>query len=179
MPRFACNPVLTHKGGVRCNMMAGALVPRRGTDAGVPGPRRSADECDAGWFAPVATRRRSMIGGLRPPHQRLAVSVRGETPRSPPQATACLAAACEREPRSPPTNRPLRTRRREPNWDCVVPGVCRGGGLRLGGPDGGTSVRWRRWLAAPIWGHSPLGGCERGAAGTRADRLRVVRPRSR
>src|SRR5580700_2077653 len=41
--------------------------------AGVPGPRRSADECDAGWFAPVATRRRSMFGGLRPPSHRLAV----------------------------------------------------------------------------------------------------------
>src|SRR5580704_3915691 len=61
MPRFACNPVLTYKGGVRCNMFAGALVPRRGTTAGVPGPRRSADECDAGWFAPVATRRRSLF----------------------------------------------------------------------------------------------------------------------
>src|ERR1043166_3887488 len=42
-------------------MLTGALVPRRGTDAGVPGPRRSADECDAGWFAPVATRRRSLF----------------------------------------------------------------------------------------------------------------------
>jgi len=42
-------------------MFAGALVPRRGTTAGVPGPRRSADECDAGWFAPVATRRRSLF----------------------------------------------------------------------------------------------------------------------
>jgi hypothetical protein len=35
--------------------------------AGVPGPRRSADERDAGWFAPVATRRRFMLGGLQPP----------------------------------------------------------------------------------------------------------------
>src|SRR6266571_4319203 len=42
-------------------MLTGALVPRRGTVAGVPGPRRSADECDAGWFAPVATRRRSIF----------------------------------------------------------------------------------------------------------------------
>src|SRR5580704_8768218 len=42
--------------------------------AGVPGPRRSADECDAGWFAPVATRRRSMFGGRRrPPSRKLAV----------------------------------------------------------------------------------------------------------
>src|SRR5262245_16309275 len=56
--RFASNPVLTHMGEVRCNMLTGALVPRWGTVAGVPGPRRSADECDAGWFAPVATRRR-------------------------------------------------------------------------------------------------------------------------
>src|SRR5689334_13388838 len=43
-------------------MHTGALVPRRGTTAGVSGPRRDADECDAGWFAPVATRRRSMLG---------------------------------------------------------------------------------------------------------------------
>jgi len=44
-------------------MLTGALVPRRSTCAGVPGPRRSADECDAGWFAPVATRRRSSFSG--------------------------------------------------------------------------------------------------------------------
>src|ERR1700733_9799932 len=55
---FAFNPLLTHMGAVRCNMLTGALVPRWGTVAGVPGPRRSADERDAGWFAPVATRRR-------------------------------------------------------------------------------------------------------------------------
>jgi hypothetical protein len=42
-------------------MLNGALVPRRSTTAGVPGPRRNADECDAGWFAPVATRRRSTL----------------------------------------------------------------------------------------------------------------------
>ncbi len=47
-------------------MHTGALVPRRGTTAGVPGPRRNADECDAGWFAPVATRRRSMLGLFGP-----------------------------------------------------------------------------------------------------------------
>src|SRR5215472_4587648 len=63
--RFASNPVWTHMGAVRCNMLTGALVPRWGTVAGVPGPRRSADECDAGWFAPVATRRRSMSRVLR------------------------------------------------------------------------------------------------------------------
>src|SRR5436190_9653164 len=32
-----------------------------GAPAGVPGPRRNADECDAGWFAPVATRRRPLL----------------------------------------------------------------------------------------------------------------------
>ena len=58
--------------------------------AGVPGPRRSADECDAGWFAPVATRRRSMFGGLRPPSRRLAVDWRYL--RSPP----CAALTCPR-----------------------------------------------------------------------------------
>src|ERR1017187_7029706 len=76
--RSASNPVLTHKGGVRCNMLTGALVPRRGTVAGVPGPRRTADECDAGWFAPVATRRRSIPGG--PPAPWLTVSSRGRPP---------------------------------------------------------------------------------------------------
>src|ERR1700761_7658841 len=58
---FAFNPLLTHKGEDRCNMLTGALVPRWGTVAGVPGPRRSADERDAGWFAPVATRRRPFV----------------------------------------------------------------------------------------------------------------------
>src|SRR5579859_3721586 len=53
-------------GAVRCNMLTGALVPRWGTVAGVPGPRRSADECDAGWFAPVATRRRPFLPSHSP-----------------------------------------------------------------------------------------------------------------
>src|ERR1700733_11589125 len=60
---FAFNPLLTHMGEVRCNMLTGALVPRWGTVAGVPGPRRSADDRDAGWFAPVATRRRPFYCG--------------------------------------------------------------------------------------------------------------------
>src|SRR5437868_455047 len=47
-------------------MLSGALVPRRSTTAGVPGPRRNADECDAGWFAPVATRRRLVLRALGP-----------------------------------------------------------------------------------------------------------------
>ena len=46
-------------------MLTGALVPRWGTVAGVPGPRRSADERDAGWFAPVATRRRPFLYTVR------------------------------------------------------------------------------------------------------------------
>ena len=36
-----------------------------GAPAGVPGPRRNADDCDAGWFAPVATRRRSSSAPFR------------------------------------------------------------------------------------------------------------------
>jgi len=35
-----------------------------GAPAGVPGPRRNADDCDAGWFAPVATRRRPVFAAL-------------------------------------------------------------------------------------------------------------------
>jgi hypothetical protein len=54
--------------------------------AGVPGPRRSADECDAGWFAPVATRRRFMFGGLRPPSRWLAVLPGGRPPGAPRHA---------------------------------------------------------------------------------------------
>jgi hypothetical protein len=64
-PRRAAtgNPVLTHKGGFRCNMHTVLWSPV-GAPAGVPGPRRNADECDAGWFAPVATRRRPIFVGL-------------------------------------------------------------------------------------------------------------------
>src|ERR1700735_2825098 len=82
IPRWASRRVLTHKGGVPCNMHTGALVPRRSTAAGVPGPRRNADECDAGWFAPVATRRRSMLGPFSP-RRRLAVLVPGGYPPDP------------------------------------------------------------------------------------------------
>src|SRR5262245_5465622 len=54
-----------------------------GAPAGVPGPRRNADECDAGWFAPVATRRRPIFAGLWPASPWLAVFFRGDTPRTP------------------------------------------------------------------------------------------------
>jgi len=57
------NPVLPHKAGFRCNMHMVLWSPV-GAPAGVPGPRRNADECDAGWFAPVATRRRPMFADL-------------------------------------------------------------------------------------------------------------------
>src|SRR5215472_6941447 len=74
--------VLTHKGGFRCNMHTVLWSPV-GAPAGVPGPRRNADECDAGWFAPVATRRRPIFVGLWPTSPWLAVLFRGDTARSP------------------------------------------------------------------------------------------------
>ena len=55
-----------------------------GAPAGVPGPRRNADDCDAGWFAPVATRRRPIFGALQAPSPWLAVSSRGDDPPEPP-----------------------------------------------------------------------------------------------
>ena len=58
-----------------------------GAPAGVPGPRRNADECDAGWFAPVATRRRPIFGALRAPSRRLAVFPGGDDPPEPPDGT--------------------------------------------------------------------------------------------
>src|ERR1700684_500771 len=61
VPRSGCNWVLTHRGVFACSIHSGALVPRRSTIAGVPGPRRHADDRDAGWFAPVATRRRPIF----------------------------------------------------------------------------------------------------------------------
>src|SRR5215472_13973883 len=64
-------------------MHTGALVPRRSTAAGVPGPRRNADECDAGWFAPVATRRRPMLGPLGALAEGSQCFSRGDTPRTP------------------------------------------------------------------------------------------------
>src|SRR5262249_59784391 len=78
----AGNPVLTHKGGFRCNMHT-VLWCGVGAPAGVPGPRRNADECDAGWFAPVATRRRPIFIGLWPTSPWLAVFFRGDTPGPP------------------------------------------------------------------------------------------------
>ena len=58
-----------------------------GAPAGVPGPRRNADDCDAGWFAPVATRRRSIFGAFQAPSPWLAVSPRGDDPPEPPDGS--------------------------------------------------------------------------------------------
>src|SRR5260370_9530506 len=65
-PQIRFYPVLTHMGAVRGNMLTGALVPRWGTVAGVPGPRRRADESDAGGFAPVATPGRPFLPARLP-----------------------------------------------------------------------------------------------------------------
>jgi len=54
-----------------------------GAPAGVPGPRRNADDCDAGWFAPVATRRRPIFGAFQAPSPRLAVFPGGTPPGAP------------------------------------------------------------------------------------------------
>src|SRR5579859_873075 len=62
-----------------------------GAPAGVPGPRRNADDCDAGWFAPVATRRRPMLGPL-PGASPMARSIpRGDDPPNPPGVALCPA----------------------------------------------------------------------------------------
>jgi hypothetical protein len=71
-----------HRGGIRCSIQSVLWSPV-GAPAGVPGPRRSADDCDAGWFAPVATRRRPMLGPFGP-RRRLAVFARGGDPPEPP-----------------------------------------------------------------------------------------------
>ena len=75
---------MTQPGAFPCNIHIGALVPRRSTTAGVPGPRRNADERDAGWFAPVATRRRTMLAALIAASAGLATSPGGGDPPGPP-----------------------------------------------------------------------------------------------
>ena len=87
VPRSGCNWVLTHLGAFPCNIHIGALVPRRSTTAGVPGPRRNADERDAGWFAPVATRRRPMLAALWAASAGLAALSRGDDPPDPPRGS--------------------------------------------------------------------------------------------
>src|SRR5580692_580432 len=84
VPRSGCNWVLTHWGVFACSIHSGALVPRRSTIAGVPGPRRNADDRDAGWFAPVATRRRPILTAFWAVSRGLAVLSRGDDPPEPP-----------------------------------------------------------------------------------------------
>src|SRR6266851_1203007 len=95
--------------GVTCIAVLWSPV---GAPAGVPGPRRNADECDAGWFAPVATRRRPnlrwppasfatrsqylpgggppevalIFDGLRPASLRARSTFPGGTPPDPPRS---------------------------------------------------------------------------------------------
>src|SRR5580698_8369019 len=73
VPRSGCNWVLTHWGVFACSIHSGALV-----------PRRSADDRDAGWFAPVATRRRPIFAALCAASLWLAVLSRGGDPPEPP-----------------------------------------------------------------------------------------------
>src|ERR1035438_9975192 len=75
---------VTHQGAFPCNIHSGALVPRRSTTAGVPGPRRNADERDAGWFAPVATRRRPKLAAFNGSSGVARNAFRGTNPASPP-----------------------------------------------------------------------------------------------
>src|ERR1700733_10745236 len=93
VPRSGCNWVLTHWGVFACSIHSGALVPRRSTIAGVPGPRRNADDRDAGWFAPVATRRRPIFAALCAASRWLAAPFGGTTPRNPPRGSLAVAAS--------------------------------------------------------------------------------------
>ena len=90
-----------------------------GAPAGVPGPRRNADDCDAGWFAPVATRRRPIFGAFQAPSPRLAVSPGGRPPGAPRWAAG--------SGRHPLTAQVLGGSPRGPEgasgpWDLLVPG---------------------------------------------------------
>jgi hypothetical protein len=84
VPRSGCNWVLTHRGVFACSIHSGALVPRRSTIAGVPGPRRNADDRDAGWFAPVATRRRPIFAALCAASRLARSAFPGGRPPGPP-----------------------------------------------------------------------------------------------
>src|SRR5580693_2797589 len=90
VPRSGCNWVLTHWGVFACSIHSGALVPRRSTIAGVPGPRRNADDRDAGWFAPVATRRRPIFAALCAASLWLAVLSPGGRPPGTPRVARSL-----------------------------------------------------------------------------------------
>src|SRR5580658_3613137 len=95
VPRSGCNWVLTHRGVFACSIHSGALVPRRSTIAGVPGPRRNADDRDAGWFAPVATRRRPIFAALCAASRVARGAFPGGRPPGPP---AWLPRRCQGSP---------------------------------------------------------------------------------
>ena len=82
VPRSGCNWVLTQWGVFPCTIHIDALVPRRSITAGVPGPRRNADDRDAGWFAPVATRRRPYSAAFQAASRGSQCSP-GDDPRTP------------------------------------------------------------------------------------------------
>ena len=140
-----------------------------GAPAGVPGPRRNADDCDAGWFAPVATRRRSIFSAFQAPSPWLAVSPGGRPPEPPdgppaPQAFTCgpgsgrhpcgpegrlrapgpVSCRAPRPPDSPPAS-PL-SLRHEPSRCCVrttLSQLTRPQPSAWHGPD-------RRWNLQPV-----------------------------
>src|SRR5579859_165179 len=66
--------------GVASNLVLWSPV---GAPAGVPGPRRNADDCDAGWFAPVATRRRPMLRPFGPSPGARSICPGGDPPEPP------------------------------------------------------------------------------------------------
>ena len=62
----------------------------------VPGPRRNADDRDAGWFAPVATRRRPILAAFQAASPWLALLSRRDDPRTPPRGTLAVSGARRR-----------------------------------------------------------------------------------
>jgi hypothetical protein len=130
VPRLGCNWVLTQPRAFPCNIHIGALVPRRGTTAGVPGPRRNADDRDAGWFAPVATRRRPMLAAFWAASAWLATPARGDDPPEPP-AWPPVPGGSVRWPGSVCWAGSVR-RACTGGWPCTVRGLVLGAWLGLG-----------------------------------------------
>jgi len=107
-----------------------------GAPAGVPGPRRNADDCDAGWFAPVATRRRPIFGALSGRLRRGSQSPPGGRPPGTPRWGA-TAAVLPLGPRSRAGARPRSRAGARPR-------------SRAGwGPGHGRAIAARRALPAP------------------------------
>src|SRR5579859_1246831 len=138
--------------GVASNLVLWSPV---GAPAGVPGPRRNADDCDAGWFAPVATRRRPMLGPL-PGASPMARSIpRGDDPPNPPEPPYArpppggLADGSQ----YPPGGRPP-----EPPGAALCPAPSRGPRRWLAVSPGGTTPRTPRSrpMPGPLPGASPM-----------------------